>query len=96
LISFFCHHGLRQLEDANIQIQPREKVHYLPEDSEATNKQEKVRAFSFVSADDFYDEEKYRGLLLGAAEESYAMDPDRSSRIQLDRLISILYINFKI
>jgi len=61
--------ALRQLEEAGIHIHPGEKVHYLIRDSEAKNKEERVRAFPFVSADDFYDEEKYRKLLLEAAEE---------------------------
>jgi len=61
--------ALRQLEDAGIEIHPGEKVHYLIRDAEAKNKEDRVRAFPFVSADDFYDEEKYRELLLKAAEE---------------------------
>jgi hypothetical protein len=42
---------------------------YLIRDLEAKNKEERVRAYPLVSADDFYDEEKYRELLLKAAEE---------------------------
>jgi DNA polymerase elongation subunit (family B) len=61
--------ALRQLEDSGIEIHPGEKVHYLIKDSGAKNKEERVRAYPLVSADDFYDEEKYRELLLGAAEE---------------------------
>lgn len=61
--------ALRQLEDSGIEIHPGEKVHYLLKDARAKNKEERVRAFPFVSADDFYDEEKYRELLLKAAEE---------------------------
>jgi DNA polymerase II len=61
--------ALRQLEDAGIEIHPGEKVHYLIKDSGAKNKEERVRAYPFLSADDFYDEEKYRDLLLNAAEE---------------------------
>ncbi len=61
--------ALRQLEEAGIEIHPGEKVHYLLKDARAKNKEERVRAFPFLSADDFYDEEKYRELLLKAAEE---------------------------
>ena len=61
--------ALRQLEDAGIEIHPGEKVHYLIKDSGAKNKEERVRAYPFLSADDFYDEEKYRELLQKAAEE---------------------------
>jgi len=61
--------ALRQLEEAGIEIHPGEKVHYLLKDAAAKNKEERVRAYPFVSADDFYDEEKYRDLLLNAAEE---------------------------
>jgi DNA polymerase-2 len=61
--------ALRQLEDAGIEIHPGEKVHYLIKDSGAKNKEERVRAYPLLNADDFYDEEKYRELLLKAAEE---------------------------
>jgi len=61
--------ALRQLEDAGIEIHPGEKVHYLIKDSGAKNKEERIRAFPLLSADGFYDEEKYRDLLLNAAEE---------------------------
>jgi DNA polymerase-2 len=61
--------ALRQLEDAGIEVHPGEKVHYLIKDSAAKNKEERVRAHPFLGADDFYDEEKYRELLLKAAEE---------------------------
>jgi len=61
--------ALRQLEEAGIEIHPGEKVHYLLKDTAAKNKEERVRAFPLLSADDFYDEEKYRELLLKAAEE---------------------------
>lgn len=61
--------ALRQLEESGIDIHPGEKVHYLIKDSGAKNKEERVCAYPLVSADDFYDEEKYRELLLNAAEE---------------------------
>ncbi len=61
--------ALRQLEDSGIEIHPGEKVHYLIKDSGAKNKEERVRPSPLLSADDFYDEEKYRELLLKAAEE---------------------------
>jgi DNA polymerase elongation subunit (family B) len=61
--------ALRQLEDAGVEIHPGEKVHYLIKDSGAKNKEERVRAYPLVSADDFYDEDKYRELLLKASEE---------------------------
>jgi DNA polymerase-2 len=61
--------ALRQLEGLGIEIHPGEKVHYLIKDSEAKNKEERVRPFPLLSADDFYDEEKYRELLQKAAEE---------------------------
>jgi DNA polymerase-2 len=74
--------ALRQLEDSGIEIHPGEKVHYLIKDSEAKNKEERVRAYPLLSADDFYDEEKYRELLLKASEEllgteSYPGRPNR-------------------
>ncbi|MDH4266502.1 MAG: hypothetical protein OEW45_12765, partial [Deltaproteobacteria bacterium] len=67
--------ALRQLEEAGIEIHPGEKVHYLLKDTAAKNKEERVRAYPFLSADDFYDEEKYRELLLKAAEELLGTEP---------------------
>ena len=61
--------ALKQLDEAGIEIHPGEKVHYLIKDSGAKNKEERVRAYPFLSADDFYDDEKYRELLLDAAKE---------------------------
>ena len=61
--------ALRQLEDAGIEIHPGEKVHYLIKDSGAKNKEERVRAYPLLNADDFYDKDKYRELLQKAAEE---------------------------
>ena len=61
--------ALRQLEEAGIEIHPGEKIHYLLKDAGAKNKEERVRAYPFLSADDFYDEKKYRELLEKAAEE---------------------------
>ena len=61
--------ALRQLEDSGIEIHPGEKVYYLIKDSGAKNKEERVRAHPLLSADDFYDEDKYRELLMKAAEE---------------------------
>jgi DNA polymerase-2 len=61
--------ALRQLEESGIEIHPGEKVHYLIKDAGSKNKEERVRAHPLVNADDFYDEEKYRELLLKAAEE---------------------------
>ena len=46
-----------------------EKAHYLIKDAGAKNKEERVRAHPLLSADDFYDEDKYRELLQKAAEE---------------------------
>ena len=61
--------ALRQLEDAGITIHPGEKIHYLIRDGAAKNRDERVRAHPFLGPDDDYDEEKYRELLLKAAEE---------------------------
>lgn len=61
--------ALRQLERAGIQLHPGEKVHYLIKDCGAKDKGERVRAFPLLSAEDLYDEGKYRKLLLDAAEE---------------------------
>jgi DNA polymerase elongation subunit (family B) len=72
--------ALRQLEDAGIEIHPGEKVHYLIKDSGAKSKEERVRAYPFLSPDDFYDEEKYRELLLKAAEEVGLTDSNPSPR----------------
>jgi DNA polymerase-2 len=70
--------ALRQLEDAGIEIHPGEKVHYLIKDSTSKNKEDRVRASPLLSADDFYDEEKYRELLLKAAEEVDFIDLNSS------------------
>jgi len=61
--------ALKQLDEAGIEIHPGEKVHYLIKDSASKNKENRVRAHPFLSADDFYDEEKYREFLLDAAKE---------------------------
>jgi len=61
--------ALRQLDEAGIEIHPGEKVHYLIKDSASKNKEERVRAYPFLGADDDYDEEKYREFLLDAAKE---------------------------
>ncbi len=61
--------ALRQLEEVGIEIHPGEKIHYLIKDGSAKNKEDRVRADPLLSADDLYDEEKYRELLLKAAEE---------------------------
>ena len=61
--------ALRQLEESGIEIHPGEKIHYLIKDSRSKIKEERVRAYPLVSADDFYDEEKYGELLTNAAEE---------------------------
>jgi len=61
--------ALQQLEEMGIQIHPGEKVHYLIKDAAAKVKEERVRPFPLLSPDDLYDEEKYRELLLDAAEE---------------------------
>jgi hypothetical protein len=42
---------------------------FLVKDSRANNKKAHVRVHPFLSADDDYDEEKYRDLLEKAAEE---------------------------
>jgi DNA polymerase elongation subunit (family B) len=70
--------ALRQLEDAGIEIHPGGKVHYLIKDSTSKNKEDRVRASPLLSADDFYDEEKYRELLLKAAEEVDFIDLNSS------------------
>jgi DNA polymerase II len=61
--------ALQQLEESGIEIHPGEKVRYLLRDAAAKNKEDRVRADPFVTADDFYDEEKYEELLTNAAEE---------------------------
>jgi DNA polymerase elongation subunit (family B) len=61
--------ALQQLEESGIEIHPGEKVRYLLRDAAAKNKEDRVRADPFVTADDFYDEEKYEELLANAAEE---------------------------
>jgi len=61
--------ALQQLDEAGIEIHPGEKVHYLMKDTDWKNKEDRVRAHPFVTADDFYDEEKYEELLRNAAEE---------------------------
>jgi DNA polymerase elongation subunit (family B) len=61
--------ALQQLDEAGIEIHPGEKVHYLMKDTGSKNKEDRVRAHPFVTADDFYDEEKYEELLAKAAEE---------------------------
>ncbi|HSR11375.1 MAG TPA: hypothetical protein VLS90_07995 [Thermodesulfobacteriota bacterium] len=56
-------------------------MHYLIKDSSAKNKEERVRAHPFVTADDFYDEEKYRELLLKAGEEvGLSLEPSRPKK----------------
>lgn len=52
--------------------------HYLIKDSGAKNKEERVRAYPFLGADDDYDEEKYRELLEKAAEEIGLTDSNPS------------------
>ena len=61
--------ALKQLDEAGIEIHPGEKIHYLIRDSRSKIKEDRVRAYPFVGADDDYDEEKYRDLLEKAAEE---------------------------
>ncbi len=61
--------ALKQLDEAGIEIHPGEKIHYLMKDTGAKNKEDRVRAHPFVTAGDFYDEEKYEELLRKAAEE---------------------------
>ena len=61
--------ALQQLDEAGIEIHPGEKIHYLMKDTGSKNKEDRVRAHPFVTADDFYDEEKYEELLVKAAEE---------------------------
>ena len=52
-----------------IEIHPEEKIQYLMKDTASKNKEGRVRAHPFVTADDFYDEGKYGELLRNAAEE---------------------------
>ena len=61
--------ALKQLDEAGIEIHPGEKVHYLIKDSASKNKEDRVRAYPFLGADDDYDEGKYRELLEKTAEE---------------------------
>jgi DNA polymerase-2 len=61
--------ALQQLDEVGIEIHPGEKVQYLMKDTGSKNKEDRVRAHPFVTADDFYDEEKYEELLRNAAEE---------------------------
>jgi DNA polymerase-2 len=61
--------ALQQLDEAGIEIHPGEKIQYLMKDASSKNKEDRVRAHPFVTADDFYDEEKYEELLRNAAEE---------------------------
>lgn len=77
--------ALRQLDAAGIEIHPGEKVHYLIKDAEAKNKEERVRVHPFLSADDDYDEEKYRELLEKAAEEVGLTDLNPAPIIPLPR-----------
>jgi len=44
-------------------------VHYLIKDSASKSKEDRVRAYPFLGADDDYDEGKYRELLEKTAEE---------------------------
>jgi DNA polymerase elongation subunit (family B) len=77
--------ALKQLDEAGIEIHPGEKVYYLIKDSGSKNKEERVRAHPFVSADDDYDEEKYRELLEKAAEEFGLPDSNPSPITPLSR-----------
>ena len=61
--------ALQQLAEAGIEIHPGEKVQYLMRNTRSKNKADRVRAHPFVTAGDFYDEEKYEELLRNAAEE---------------------------
>jgi DNA polymerase elongation subunit (family B) len=67
--------ALKQLNAAGIEIHPGEKVHYLIKDSASKNKEDRVRAYPFVGADDDYDEEKYEELLQKAADEVLGEKP---------------------
>jgi DNA polymerase-2 len=67
--------ALKQLDEAGIEIHPGEKVHYLIKDSASKNKEERVRAYPFLSANDDYDGEKYEELLQKAAEEVLGENP---------------------
>ncbi len=61
--------ALRQLAEGGIRIHPGEKVYYLIREAQAPNKEERVRAFPFLKAEDLYDEEKYGKLLHEATKE---------------------------
>lgn len=61
--------ALRQLAAGGIKIHPGEKVYYLIREAQAKNKEERVRVFPFLKAEDLYDEDKYKELLQEAAEE---------------------------
>jgi DNA polymerase-2 len=77
--------ALKQLDEAGIETHPGEKVHYLIKDSASKNKEDRVRAYPFLSADDDYDEEKYRELLEKAAEEVVLPDSNPSRITPLPR-----------
>jgi DNA polymerase elongation subunit (family B) len=59
----------QQLEDVGVRIHPGERVSYLIRDARSRVKEDRVRAVPLMGPEDGYDEEKYTGLLLKAAEE---------------------------
>lgn len=61
--------ALRQLAAGGIKIHPGEKVYYLIREAWAENKEERVRVFPFLKAEDLYDEDKYKELLQEATKE---------------------------
>lgn len=61
--------ALRQLAAGGIKIHPGEKIYYLIREARAKNKEERVRVFPFLQAEDLYDEDKYKDLLQEATKE---------------------------
>jgi DNA polymerase II len=61
--------ALRQLADVGLHLHPGERVRYLIRHAKAANKEERVRAYPRLGADDGFDLRAYQALLLDAALE---------------------------
>jgi DNA polymerase elongation subunit (family B) len=61
--------ALRQLRELGIALHPGERVRYLIRDARSRLKEERVRAFPHLSADDRVDVAQYQAMLLDAALE---------------------------
>jgi DNA polymerase-2 len=61
--------ALRQLADVGLHLHPGERVRYLIRHAKAANKEERVRAYPRLGADDGVDVRAYQALLLDAALE---------------------------